>query len=799
MRHRSALVAAVSFLTFVVACQSSGTEDQAASAGAGGGAGGVGGAGGSGGAVMPPLAPPSTPEPIAVPTWKTCFVSASAKSDPVFGALEKNAFKMPTGPNPDCAWKTYAGKPGGSLGKPGSGVLYAAAEIEAPGHVFARGDVVLSFHGDAGERSPGDLYGSGKLRVPVVSSPGKHVVVVRALGGRGEASAELFWTPDELVFNTADATLPSLVEGDVGERSLGVAVLNVGGKDAVDLAVRVEESEFVEGTVVRHAGLPSGSLSQLSFRLVPKKAWPAAGAAIEVGLRLESTSLDWSYRTAISLQTVAKGVTHARTFVSPMDGSTQYYGVVPPKDFDPATSYGLVLSLHGASVEAIGQANAYSAKDWAYVVAATNRRPFGFDWEEFGRRDGIEVLEDAQKSFGTAPDRVYVTGHSMGGHGTWQFGTLFPGRFATLGPSAGWGTYTSYVSMPAPTGAFARSQASSDTFAYLRNVAKRGVYAIHGTADDNVPFSEGQTLVNAVKTWTTDVLFHVEEGAGHWWDGDASPGADCVDWPPLFEFMKAHTLDPFELDFDFTTPSPFVNPQHSYATLLSQADAWADSRLVSARSGDTVTLTTTNVRALRLDGKALLAKGVATVVVDGKSQPATDGELVVGPVTGKRLGMNGPLNEVFARPFCLVVDDDAPAAYDRYAAYLLALWSTRGNGRGAALRMSALTPEVRASHNLVYLGVPPSKLGMTPPFAWSASGIEAGATKLTEGGLAFVFPEGERLSAVVVVTAGAEHLLYRFQPFRSAYAPPDYLVWDGTGVQSAGFFAPDWSYLPPKP
>jgi hypothetical protein len=388
----------------------------------------------------------------------------------------------------------------------------------------------------------------------------------------------------------------------------------------------------------------------------------------------------------------------------------------------------------------------------------------------------------------------------MGGHGTWQFGVLFPGRFATLGPSAGWATYSSCVDVPKPTGAFARSRASSDTFAYLGNLKRRGVYAIHGTADDNVPFSEGQTLVDEAKKWTTDVQFHVQEGAGHWWDGDASPGADCVDWPALFDFMKARTLDPYELDFEFTTPSPFVSPRHSYATILSQEDAWSDSRLESTRSGDTVTLVTSNVRALRIDASALAAKGVAKLVAFGKTSAIApdSGELVLGPVTGKRLGMTGPLNEVFARPFCFVIDDETSPAYERYAAYLLALWSTRGNGRGSAVRMSALTPEVRATHNLVYLGVPSTKLGATLPFAWSASSLQVGDTTLSEGGLAFVFPEGERLSAVVTVTAGAEHLLYRFQPFRSAYAPPDYLAWDGAGVKAAGFFAPDWSYVPGK-
>ncbi|MEZ5975322.1 MAG: hypothetical protein R3E96_10910 [Planctomycetota bacterium] len=54
-------------------------------------------------------------------------------------------------------------------------------------------------------------------------------------------------------------------------------------------------------------------------------------------------------------------------------------------------------------MEAISQARAYQAKDWATVVAATNRRPFGFDWEDWGRMDALEVLGLAESTFPTRP------------------------------------------------------------------------------------------------------------------------------------------------------------------------------------------------------------------------------------------------------------------------------------------------------------------------------------------------------------------------------------------------------------
>ena len=70
------------------------------------------------------------------------------------------------------------------------------------------------------------------------------------------------------------------------------------------------------------------------------------------------------------------------TFLSDIDGSVQYFGVNPAAGRQPRRqATALVLSLHGRMVEAMGQADAYSGKSWLTLVAPTNRRPYGFDWE----------------------------------------------------------------------------------------------------------------------------------------------------------------------------------------------------------------------------------------------------------------------------------------------------------------------------------------------------------------------------------------------------------------------------------
>jgi len=71
---------------------------------------------------------------------------------------------------------------------------------------------------------------------------------------------------------------------------------------------------------------------------------------------------------------------HERTFLNNINGSVQYYSVVPSSNY--LQGQGVLPSLHGASVEATSHERGYIPKEWAHIVAPTNRRPFGYNGEE---------------------------------------------------------------------------------------------------------------------------------------------------------------------------------------------------------------------------------------------------------------------------------------------------------------------------------------------------------------------------------------------------------------------------------
>ena len=549
--------------------------------------------------------------------------------------------------------------------------------------------------------------------------------------------------------------------------------------------------------MILHTSLPGAATTQIGFLLRPKAPWAEAEQVIPVRLRLSAPGLEWSYEREVELATVSGAAAYRRSFRSPVDRSVQYYGVLAPPDVQPDASYGLVLSLHGAGVDAIGMTRAYSPKDWAYIINPTNRRPFGFDWEEWGRLNGLAAMAHAKESFRIDETRVYVTGHSMGGHGTWHLGAMHPGLFAVIGPSAGWASFYTYGGDAEPTGPFGRARAHSNTLNYLENMANRGVFVIHGSGDDNVPVREGRNMVAALDGIAEDLFYYEQPGAGHWWDADFAEGVDCVDYPALFSFMEARRLDPTELEFTFVSPSPSYTARHSFVTLRSAESPDEDCRVSSAAGGVAgVVLTTQNVRSLVLDGAALLARGVTSAAVDDVVYPVPDGPLPIGPQDGKRPGQYGPFNEVFRRPFCFVYTEDEPA-YARYAAYLSSFWSLIGNGHSCAVPASALTDALRRARNLVYLGLLPEALPPDAlPFTWDADTLSVGDGDYSDAALLAVFPEGDGLSAAMFATAGAEYLLFRVVPFSSRGGLPDYLVWGPSGGMAAGFFDANWRYDP---
>ncbi len=139
-------------------------------------------------------------------------------------------------------------------------------------------------------------------------------------------------------------------------------------------------------------------MRKLAFRVKASAAAQKGTMPVRLTLLGAGARREMIDTVTVALRIVGTEEHRRETFISSIDGSVQYYAVTPPipGSTEPPA---LFLSLHGAGVEAINQAGSYSPKKWGYVVAPTNRRPYGFSWEDWGRLDALEVLDLVKKKY----------------------------------------------------------------------------------------------------------------------------------------------------------------------------------------------------------------------------------------------------------------------------------------------------------------------------------------------------------------------------------------------------------------
>jgi len=495
-----------------------------------------------------------------------------------------------------------------------------------------------------GEPRGGEKYGADYLRAPVRLVKGRNELLFR--GERGRFKGRLYDPPADIFFTDKDMTLPDLVVGEKGPVWAGLRLVNATGErlERIGVVCKTGGRESRADLDVTIAPLLTQKLA-VPLAVDPPSFEGPVMVDVRVRARAGRRTIE-SPTLMLELKAVPATAHHSRTFISEIDRSVQYFGVVPLVKTESSGSSptgnakpALVLTLHGAGVEAIGQARAYSPKDWAWIVAATNRRPYGFDWEDWGRLDALEVLAEASKLFRTDPARTYLTGHSMGGHGTWQVGATVPGPWAAIAPSAGWYSFTSYgggssYKDPSPVEKMLlRANNPSETTNLTRNFLHYGVYVLHGDQDDNVPVEQARHMRELLGEFHPDFAYYERPGAGHWW------GNECVDWPPLFQFLKerAKPADTEVKRVEFVTANPGISSRSRWVEILAQQRPLEYSKVTIDRddAGKAFKGTTENVERLAIDVQPAIA-GVAGGGTTGQAREAASGK--AGNAAGGKAG-----------------------------------------------------------------------------------------------------------------------------------------------------------------
>lgn len=193
-----------------------------------------------------------------------------------------------------------------------------------------------------------------------------------------------------------------------------------------------------------------------------------------------------------------------------------------PKDYDkePGKKWPLLVFLHGSGesgsdvqkVKAHGPPKQIAAgKELPFIVVspqAPDKPRRGWDVETLNT-----LLDDILAKYRVDEDRVYLSGLSMGGFGTWTWASANPERFAAIAPICGGGQ---------PRIA-------------ARQLKNMPMWVFHGAKDDIVPIAESEAMVDALKkAGAAEIKFTVYPDAGH------DSWTVTYDNPELYDWLLTH-------------------------------------------------------------------------------------------------------------------------------------------------------------------------------------------------------------------------------------------------------------------
>lgn len=175
-----------------------------------------------------------------------------------------------------------------------------------------------------------------------------------------------------------------------------------------------------------------------------------------------------------------------QTLYEPLEGSAIPCRIMKPINFDAAQKYPVILSLHGGGGK--GTDNRKQLKNWNQQLAEQERReklpcyvlaPQASDL--WNANDLKHIKAEISKLPAVDLDRIYILGHSMGGHGTYIFIQLDPDYFAAAAPSAGSG--------------LKKTEPFIDP-AKIKNIP---IWAFHGDQDGVCPIAKDRKVFDEMK------------------------------------------------------------------------------------------------------------------------------------------------------------------------------------------------------------------------------------------------------------------------------------------------------------
>ena len=174
-----------------------------------------------------------------------------------------------------------------------------------------------------------------------------------------------------------------------------------------------------------------------------------------------------------------------------------HYLLYLPADYSQGKKLPLMLFLHGSGergknlelLKKYGPPKVVETKMDLPFIIVSPQCPKGSYWKA---ELLMALLDEVIKETAADQERIYATGVSMGGYGTWDLATTYPEKFAAIIPICGGGV-----------------EESAGKIKHLP------VWTFHGAKDNIVPLATTQAMVNELNRIGGNVMFTIYPDAAH--------------------------------------------------------------------------------------------------------------------------------------------------------------------------------------------------------------------------------------------------------------------------------------------
>lgn len=205
--------------------------------------------------------------------------------------------------------------------------------------------------------------------------------------------------------------------------------------------------------------------------------------------------------------------------INPIDTNYQYM-IYKPLEYESDTSqcWPLIIYLHGGSQRGTDLRKLYSSgipdqiyrgREFPFIIVAP-QCPVLIRWSTDNWFENF--FEEITSKYRVDTDRVYLTGNSLGGSGTWYLGIKYPDKFAAIAPICGFTSHMDYIDQN------------------IDNLINTPIWAFHGRIDKTVPFEETQRMIKKLKGRNMSIKFTAMPDVGHWISWLVYPDQEIYDW-----------------------------------------------------------------------------------------------------------------------------------------------------------------------------------------------------------------------------------------------------------------------------